>query len=111
LLIALSVGAVFMGANTYIGNGPNFMVKSIAEERASRCPASLLYALQRDNPDTDLCVADLPLFPLDRDMVAFDMHLHTSRHSPDSAINPFSLVRHAQQLGLTGVVITEHDWL
>ena len=44
-------------------------------------------------------------------MIAFDMHLHTSRHSPDSAINPFSLVRHAQQLGLTGVVITEHDWL
>ena len=44
-------------------------------------------------------------------MIAFDMHLHTSRHSPDSAINPFSLVRQAQQLGLTGVVITEHDWL
>lgn len=44
-------------------------------------------------------------------MIAFDMHLHTSRHSPDSAINPFSLVRHAHQLGLSGVVITEHDWL
>ena len=44
-------------------------------------------------------------------MIAFDMHLHTSRHSPDSAINPFSLVRHAQQIGLSGVVITEHDWL
>jgi len=44
-------------------------------------------------------------------MIAFDMHLHTKRHSPDSAINPFSLVRRAQQLGLTGVVITEHDWL
>jgi len=44
-------------------------------------------------------------------MIAFDMHLHTSRHSPDSVINPFSLVRHAQQLGLTGVVITDHDWL
>ncbi|MFT3879253.1 MAG: PHP-associated domain-containing protein [Gemmatales bacterium] len=39
------------------------------------------------------------------------MHLHTKRHSPDSAINPFSLVRRAQQLGLTGVVITEHDKL
>ncbi|HQR09405.1 MAG TPA: PHP-associated domain-containing protein [Gemmatales bacterium] len=44
-------------------------------------------------------------------MIAFDMHLHTKRHSPDSAINPYSLVRRAQQLGLTGVVITEHDWL
>jgi predicted metal-dependent phosphoesterase TrpH len=44
-------------------------------------------------------------------MVTFDMHIHTSRHSPDSVINPFSLVRHAAELGLTGVVITEHDWL
>ncbi len=44
-------------------------------------------------------------------MIAFDMHLHTKRHSPDSAINPYSLVRRARQLGLTGVVITEHDWL
>ena len=32
LLIAISLGAVFMGAMTYIGNGPNFMVKSIAEQ-------------------------------------------------------------------------------
>ena len=30
-LTAVSCGAVFMGANTYIGNGPNFMVKAIAE--------------------------------------------------------------------------------
>jgi len=33
IVSAISVGAVFMGANTYIGNGPNFMVKAIAEER------------------------------------------------------------------------------
>ncbi len=32
LLTAISVGAVFMGANTYIGNAPNFMVKAIAED-------------------------------------------------------------------------------
>ncbi len=32
-LAAVSLGAVFMGANSYIGNGPNFMVKSIAEEQ------------------------------------------------------------------------------
>ena len=31
-LIAVSLGAVFMGANTYIGNGPNFMVKSHRRE-------------------------------------------------------------------------------
>jgi len=39
ILAALSVGAVFMGANTYIGNGPNFMVRSIAEERGVRMPS------------------------------------------------------------------------
>jgi Na+/H+ antiporter NhaD/arsenite permease-like protein len=33
VLQAISLGAVFMGANTYIGNGPNFMVKAIAEEK------------------------------------------------------------------------------
>src|SRR5262249_25988958 len=36
LLVAISLGAVFMGANTYIGNGPNFMVKSIAERHGVR---------------------------------------------------------------------------
>jgi predicted metal-dependent phosphoesterase TrpH len=44
-------------------------------------------------------------------MFAFDLHIHTSRHSPDSGINPFALMRHARQLGLAGIVITEHDWL
>jgi Na+/H+ antiporter NhaD/arsenite permease-like protein len=38
ILAAISVGAVFMGANTYIGNGPNFMVRSIAEARGVRMP-------------------------------------------------------------------------
>ena len=32
-LLAISAGAVFMGANTYIGNAPNFMVRAIAEEQ------------------------------------------------------------------------------
>jgi len=39
LLAAISLGAVFMGANTYIGNGPNFMVRSIAEERGVKMPS------------------------------------------------------------------------
>jgi Na+/H+ antiporter NhaD/arsenite permease-like protein len=39
ILIAISLGAVFMGANTYIGNGPNFMVRSIAESRGVRMPS------------------------------------------------------------------------
>ncbi len=42
-LRAISVGAVFMGANTYIGNGPNFMVKSICEERGVRMPSFFGY--------------------------------------------------------------------
>jgi Na+/H+ antiporter NhaD/arsenite permease-like protein len=43
LLTAISAGAVFMGANTYIGNGPNFMVKAIAEEAGVRMPSFFGY--------------------------------------------------------------------
>ena len=39
-LAAISAGAVFMGANTYIGNAPNLMVKAIAEDRGVKMPAS-----------------------------------------------------------------------
>ena len=42
-LTAISLGAVFMGANTYIGNAPNFMVKAIAEARGVRMPSFLAY--------------------------------------------------------------------
>ena len=45
LLRAISLGAVFMGANTYIGNGPNFMVKSIVEHRKIRMPSFFGYML------------------------------------------------------------------
>ena len=38
ILEAISLGAVFMGAVTYIGNGPNFMVRSIAENRGIKMP-------------------------------------------------------------------------
>jgi Na+/H+ antiporter NhaD/arsenite permease-like protein len=43
VLAAISAGAVFMGANTYIGNGPNFMVRSIAQERGIEMPSFLGY--------------------------------------------------------------------
>jgi Na+/H+ antiporter NhaD/arsenite permease-like protein len=43
VLAAISTGAVFMGANTYIGNGPNFMVKAIAEQRGVRMPSFFGY--------------------------------------------------------------------
>jgi predicted metal-dependent phosphoesterase TrpH len=41
----------------------------------------------------------------------FDLHMHTTRYSPDSRMEPLDLVRRARQVGLDGVVITEHDWL
>ncbi len=41
----------------------------------------------------------------------FDLHIHTSRHSPDSRMDPFAMCRRAETIGLDGVVITEHDWL
>jgi Na+/H+ antiporter NhaD/arsenite permease-like protein len=45
LLAAISVGAVSMGANSYIGNAPNFMVKSIAEEQGIKMPSFFGYML------------------------------------------------------------------
>jgi Na+/H+ antiporter NhaD/arsenite permease-like protein len=42
-LIPISLGAVFMGANTYIGNGPNFMVKAVAEEAKVKMPSFFGY--------------------------------------------------------------------
>jgi Na+/H+ antiporter NhaD/arsenite permease-like protein len=45
ILAAISAGAVFMGANTYIGNAPNFMVKAIAEATRVRMPSFFGYML------------------------------------------------------------------
>jgi Na+/H+ antiporter NhaD/arsenite permease-like protein len=45
ILAAISVGAVSMGANSYIGNAPNFMVKSIAEEQGVKMPSFFGYML------------------------------------------------------------------
>jgi Na+/H+ antiporter NhaD/arsenite permease-like protein len=45
ILEAISVGSVFMGANTYIGNGPNFMVKAIAEQHGVKMPSFFGYVL------------------------------------------------------------------
>jgi Na+/H+ antiporter NhaD/arsenite permease-like protein len=54
-LLAISAGAVFMGANTYIGNAPNFMVRAIAEERGVRMPSFFGYMVWS-------CIILLPLF-------------------------------------------------
>ncbi|MEW6703710.1 MAG: sodium:proton antiporter [Pseudomonadota bacterium] len=56
-LAAVSAGSVFMGANSYIGNAPNFMVKAIAEERGIRMPSFFGYMAWS-------CGILLPLFVL-----------------------------------------------
>lgn len=58
LLKAISVGAVFFGAMTYIGNGPNFMVKSIAEENGVKMPSFFGYMVR-----FSLCIL-LPIYIL-----------------------------------------------
>jgi Na+/H+ antiporter NhaD/arsenite permease-like protein len=45
-VVAVSLGAVFFGAGTYIGNGPNFMVKSIAESSGVKCPSFFGYVVK-----------------------------------------------------------------
>ena len=45
ILAAISTGACFMGGLTYIGNGPNFMVRSIAESRGIKMPSFGRYML------------------------------------------------------------------
>jgi Na+/H+ antiporter NhaD/arsenite permease-like protein len=49
-LLGISLGAVFMGANTYIGNAPNFMVKSIAEEAGVAMPSFFGYMFKYSIP-------------------------------------------------------------
>lgn len=57
VLQAISCGAVFFGAMTYIGNGPNFMVKAIAEESGWQTPSFFGYLLYS-------CAILLPIFLL-----------------------------------------------
>jgi len=45
-LVAISLGAVFFGACTYVGNGPNFMVKSIADHQKAHAPDFLGYVFK-----------------------------------------------------------------
>lgn len=45
-IVAVSIGSVFFGANTYIGNGPNFMVKAIADQKRVHTPTFLGYVFR-----------------------------------------------------------------
>jgi Na+/H+ antiporter NhaD/arsenite permease-like protein len=49
-IIAISIGAVFFGASTYIGNGPNFMVKAIADHQGVRTPGFMGFVLKYTLP-------------------------------------------------------------
>ncbi|WP_395744098.1 sodium:proton antiporter [Prosthecobacter sp.] len=49
-LIAISLGAVFFGAGSYIGNGPNFMVKAIADKSQVNAPSFLAYMFRFSIP-------------------------------------------------------------
>jgi Na+/H+ antiporter NhaD/arsenite permease-like protein len=49
-ILAVSIGAVFFGANTYIGNGPNFLVKSIADHQRVHVPGFLGYVFKYTAP-------------------------------------------------------------
>jgi len=57
-VVAVSLGAVLFGACTYIGNGPNFMVKSIAESSGVKCPSFFGYVFKYSLPIL------IPLFAL-----------------------------------------------
>jgi len=57
-LKAISAGAVFFGANTYIGNAPNFMVRSISEEAGTPMPSFFGYMLKYS------CTILIPVFIL-----------------------------------------------
>lgn len=66
LLTAISCGAVFMGANTYIGNAPNFMVKSISDENGVRMPSFFGYL------GWSICIL-IPVFLVDTALITFFM--------------------------------------
>ena len=63
-LTAISAGAVFMGANSYIGNAPNFMVYAIAREGGVKMPSFFGYLLWSGAIlDPDIPAADVPVLP------------------------------------------------
>lgn len=49
-IVAISLSAVFFGAMTYIGNGPNFMVKAVADHAGAHCPSFLGYTMRYSIP-------------------------------------------------------------
>lgn len=64
-LVAISLGAVFFGAMTYIGNGPNFMVKSVAESRGVAMPSFGSYVVRTFTYLLPILLANMFLFIAD----------------------------------------------
>ena len=64
-LVAISLGAVFFGAMTYIGNGPNFMVKSVAESRGVAMPSFGGYVVRTFTYLLPILLANMFLFIAD----------------------------------------------
>ena len=75
VLLAISAGAVFMGAMTYIGNAPNFMVKSIAERSGVKMPSFFGYM------GWSLAIL-VPLFALDTVLSVSYTHLDVYKRQP-----------------------------
>jgi len=61
VLAGISSGAVFLGAMTYIGNAPNFMVRSIAEERGVAMPSFLGFFARWSLPILGPCLLVITL--------------------------------------------------
>lgn len=81
LLVAISLGAVFMGAMTYIGNGPNFMVKSIAEQAKIKMPSFFGYMVYS-------CAILLPVFILSTVIFLRSPAAAHAQESPPAAVAP-----------------------
>ena len=62
MLMAISCGAVFMGAITYIGNAPNFMVKSISDENGVQMPSFFGYMAKSLSILIPVFILDMLLF-------------------------------------------------
>ena len=84
-ILAISIGAVFFGANTYIGNGPNFMVKAIADHQKVHTPGFLRIgfpvhaALHGADAGSDLAA----LFPVSEPGDGEEFHCALRRHFPN----------------------------
>ena len=68
------------------------------------CIFNLEFFIRLDSPTCERSITPGPT------PMKFDHHLHTARHSPDSSIDPHELVVRAREIGLDGLVITEHDY-